>query len=155
MLLTSKWVRFLVRRILLLKLKENLYINFILQLKCFQDKKGTLENFPIIHYSTSEKQKQRNKIRTVTFVSSTIIDHYIMWIGGSSPKQGPLMHLGQEHVHEVELHWHLRGILRYIELSSFSVLKIRPQNVHYCVALMCSPVSQLYNILAPNAVSAL
>ena len=36
------------------------------------------------------------------------------------------MHLGQEHVHEVELHWHLRGILRYIELSSFSVLKIRP-----------------------------
>jgi hypothetical protein len=36
------------------------------------------------------------------------------------------MHLEQEHVHEVELHWHLQGILRYIELSSFSVLKIRP-----------------------------
>ena len=57
-------------------------------------------------------------------------------------------------VHEVELHWHLRGILRYIELSSFSVLKIRPPK---CPLLrgfnVLSSQPALYNTV-PNAVSA-
>ena len=48
-----------------------MFTNFILLLKCFQDKEGALENFPIIHYSKFEKPKQRNK--------PPIYLHLILW----------------------------------------------------------------------------